>query len=202
MARYLEIAAAYKRNLNWTAIRDIPDVSKGVEKYDLRDLPIKGVNDETFNGVYNEHFIEHLEKDEGIRFFEEMFRILKPGGVLRTVWPPMEFVDFLRSEQDLTNHPFVQHYYPFYIVKHKFAPPGNEHKSLQEQCALGMLWQNGEHKHLWYKDEMMESLKEIGFAKVREYDYQKSQLIEFRNIDTPGAIRAMHSAVVEARKAW
>ena len=32
MARYLEIAAAYKRNLNWTAIRDVPDLEKTIEE--------------------------------------------------------------------------------------------------------------------------------------------------------------------------
>jgi len=201
MATYLEIAAAKKRALNWDAVRDVP--MPGVMVYDMTKLPMKGVMDNTYNGVYNEHFIEHLTKEEGINFLKEMFRVLSPGGVIRTIWPPMDFVeDFLRSDQDHSQHPFVQHYYNFYVVKHKFAPAGNEHKSLQEQCALGMLHQNGEHKHLWYKEELINTMKELGFKNVKEHEYQKSRISDFRNIDTSGQIRAFHSAVVEGSKPW
>lgn len=200
MPKYLEIAASKKRNLNWDAVRDVP-VPGGLV-YDMRKLPMQGVSANTYNGVYNEHFIEHLEKDEGINFFKEMYRVMLPGGTIRTVWPPMEFVNWLKSNEDLTNHWFVRHYYDFYVVRHKFAPKGHEHKSLQLQCAEGFLWQGGEHKHLWYKQEMIDSLKELGYNNVKEFSYQKSQVSDFRNIDTPGDIRAFHSAVIEAQKPW
>lgn len=198
--KLLEIAAAKNRGLNWDSVRDVP--TPGGMVYDMRDLPMKGVDNETYNGVYNEHFIEHLEREEGINFIQEMYRVLKPGGVIRTVWPPMDFVNWLRSDQDLSNHPFVQHYYEFYVVKHKFAPPGNEHKSMQEQCALGLLHQNGEHKYLWGKQELMNVFSEQGFKNIREYEYQRSSFPPFKNIDTPGQIRALHSAVIEATKPW
>ena len=196
----LEVAAAKNRGLNWDSVRDVP--MPGCRVYDMRNLPMKGVNDNTYNGVYNEHFIEHLEREEGINFIQEMYRVLKPGGVIRTIWPPMDFVEWLRSPQDLSNHPFVQHYYEFYVVRHKFPPPGNEHKSKQEQCALGLLHQNGEHKYLWGKQELMNVFSEQGFTNVREYEYQRSGFPSFKNIDTPGQIRALHSAVVEATKPW
>ena len=200
--RFLEIAASRKRGLNWDAVRDVADPANGVEKYDLTKLPMRGVQDETYNGVYSEHFIEHLTKEEGINFFKEMFRIMKPGGVIRSIWPPMEFVEWLRQDDDLDKHPWVQHYYRFYIVKHKFAPKGTEFMRMQDQCAEGIMWQNGEHKHIWRKQELVDSLKEIGYNNVREYKYQQSGLPAFANIDTPGDIRAFHSAVIEASKPW
>ncbi len=200
--RFLEIAASRKRGLNWDAVRDVADPANGVEKYDLTKLPMRGVQDETYNGVYSEHFIEHLTKEEGINFFKEMFRIMKPGGVIRSIWPPMEFVEWLRQDEDLDKHPWVQHYYRFYIVKHKFAPKGTEFMRMQDQCAEGIMWQNGEHKHIWRKKELVDSLKDIGYNNVREYKYQQSGLPAFANIDTPGDIRAFHSAVIEASKPW
>ena len=200
--RFLEIAASRKRDLNWDAVRDVADPANGVEKYDLTKLPMRGVQDETYNGVYSEHFIEHLTKEEGINFFKEMFRIMKPGGVIRSIWPPMEFVEWLRQDDDLDKHPWVQHYYRFYIVKHKFAPKGTEFMRMQDQCAEGIMWQNGEHKHIWRKKELVDSLKDIGYNNVREYKYQQSGLPAFANIDTPGDIRAFHSAVIEASKPW
>ncbi len=43
--RFLEIAAAKQRGLNWDAVRDTP--YPGVMVYDMRDLPMKGVEDQT-----------------------------------------------------------------------------------------------------------------------------------------------------------
>ena len=196
--RFLEIAGSKQRGLNWDAVRDVS--MPGVMVYDMRDLPMKGVLDETYNGVYNEHFIEHLTKDEGINFLKEMLRVMKPGGVIRTIWPPMEFVEWLRQEDDLDNHPWVQHYYQFYVVKHKFAPKGTEWMRIQDQCAEGIMWQNGEHKHIWSKKELIDTMKEIGYYNVKEMKYQQSIQPAFNNIDTPGDVRAFHSAVVEAMK--
>ena len=198
--RYLEIAPNQNRGINWDGVRDVP--APGCMVYDMRKLPMRGVMDNQYNGVYNEHFIEHLEKEEGINFFKEMYRVMKPGGTIRTVWPPMDFVDFLRQDIDLDEHPFVQHYYQFYIVKHKFAPEGTEYLPMQLECAEGLLYQGGEHKHLWYKKEMIETLTELGFKYVKEMPYGKSGMKDFNGIDTPGQIRMLHSAVVEASKPW
>lgn len=204
MARYLEIAAGFKRGLNWDAVRDVADPAKGVEKYDMRDLPMKGVMDNTYDGVYSEHFIEHLEKAEGIAFLMEMKRVLKPGGTIRTVWPPREFVDKLLSDEPLTADEefFCAAYHKFYVVQHKFAPPGYENEPIRVQCAQGLLWQNGEHKYVWSRDELIDTLIKLGFVMIRSHKYQESRVADFKGIDTDGKIRMLHSAVVEAQKPW
>ena len=196
--KYLEFAAKDQRNANWDGIRDVP--MPGCRVYDLTNLPIGGVEDNTYDGIYSDHFIEHLEKYQGEALFEECLRILKPGGVLRTVWPPMEIVKWLQSDKDLSENEFVKHYYQVYILRHKFSPDGYENHRIQEQVAQGLLYQNGEHKYLWGKHEMMQELKSIGFACVEECEYGKSQMAEFNNIDTPCRIRKLHSAVVEVKK--
>ena len=196
--KYLEFAAKGQRNTNWDGIRDVP--MPGCMVYDLTNLPIEGIQDNTYDGIYSEHFIEHLEKDQGKALFKECMRILKPGGVLRTVWPPMEIVEWLQSEKDLSRDEFVKHYYQVYILKHKFSPSGYEKHRIQEQVAQGLLHQKGEHKYLWGKTEMIQELESIGFKFAEEWEYNKSQISEFNNIDTPGRIRMLHSAVVEVKK--
>ena len=94
------------------------------------------------------------------------------------------------------------HYYNFYIVREQFSPPGNTHRSKREQCALGLLYQKCQHLYIWPRTEMMETLKELGYMNVKLYPYQQSGVPGFNNIDTPGQIRALHSAVVEATKPW
>jgi len=199
MARYLEIAAEKPRGLNWTVMNLA--THDGVSKGDATNLPLP-YGDKEFNGVYSEHFIEHMYKYQGINFFNEVKRILQPGGVVRTVWPPYEFVERLVSGEKLNEQEtnFVDHYYNFYVVKEKFSPPGNGHRSKREQCALGLLHQKGQHLHIWSKAEMIDTLKSLGFSDVKEHNYMESRVADFINIDTPGVIRALHSGVVEATK--
>ena len=199
MGQFLEIAADRPRGLNWTVV-NLQDRS-GVDNLDLTNLPTPYM-DNQFDGIYSEHFIEHMYKYQGINFFKEAHRILKSGGTIRTVWPPYEFVKKLAGEERLTpdEHEFVEHYHAFYVVKHKFAPKGNSHRSKREQCALGLLYQNGEHLHIWSIEEMKQALLDAGFRVVKQYKYQESGVVDFKGIDTPGKIRALHSAVLEAKK--
>lgn len=201
MGQFLEIAADRARGLNWTVVnlQDRP----GVDKLDLTNLPTP-YSDNQFDGIYSEHFIEHMYKYQGINFFREALRILKPGGTIRTVWPPYEFVEKLVSGEELSDDEkeFVEHYHAFYVVKHNFAPKGNSHRKKREQCALGLLYQNGEHLYVWSIKEMIETLESIGFTNVREKKYLDSSVPDFKGIDTPGKIRALHSAVIEAKKPW
>ncbi len=201
MAKFLEIAAENPRGLTWEVMNLA--THSGVEKGDATNLPLP-YSDNEFFGVYSEHFIEHIYKYQGINFFKDVMRILKPGGVVRTVWPPYEFVNLLVSGEELTpdQQMFVEHYYNFYIVKEKFSPPGNSHRSKREQCALGLLYQKGQHLYVWSKIEMMNMLKDLGYTNVKLMNYQDSSVADFKNIDTPGQIRALHSAVVEASKPW
>ena len=48
----------------------------------------------------------------------------------------------------------------------------------------------------------METLFELGFRDVKEMPYGQSGVRDFNGIDTPGQIRMLHSAVVEASKPW
>ena len=199
MGQFLEVAAEKTRGLNWTSTNIARH--SGVDKVDWSYLPTQYA-DNSFDGIYNEHFIEHLYKYQGINFLKEAFRILKPGGTIRTVWPPYEFIEWLVRDEDLSQHPFVEHYYRFYILKHKFAPEGTRKRRKQEQVALGLLHQKGQHLYVWPKAELFQVLQDLGFDDVRECEYQKSKVKEFNGIDTPGQIRAMHSAVIEATKPW
>ena len=201
-ARYLEIAAGIKRGPNWDAYRDVSDPDNGVQEYDMRQLPMQGIADDTYDGVYSEHFIEHLHKSEGIAFLKEMHRVLKPGGTIRTVWPAREFIDHLLSDQPLTKdqEDFCKVYYPHYVVRHGFCPQEYRDQSMRVQCAQGLLSQKGEHLYVWSQAEFVQTLMEIGFTLVQSHEYQESRLTDFTGIEEPGKIRQVHSRVVEAQK--
>jgi len=198
--RLLEFAAKGQRSIEWDGIRDTP--MPGCRVHDLRELPIPWIKNETYDGIYSEHFIEHLEKEEGIALIQECMRILKPGGCLRTVWPSLDFVLRLESEEDMSNSDFVNHYHRFYNQVEHFHPKGFTAERKQDYVAAGIRHQKGEHKYLWSIQEMKDELKKLGFGRIKEPQYNWSTFERFKGIDTPGAIRAAHSAVVEAYKPW
>lgn len=207
--KYLEIAGHHKRNKNWDVIRD-RRIDGGI-LHDMTNLPIHSIKDETYDGVYSEHFIEHLTRREGIAFFFEMFRIMKKGATIRTVWPPMDIIDKLNSNQDLEKDDFVVTYHDCFfnndldMLKHPFYKTILDNDTLanlskQKKVALRLLHQEGEHKHLWYIQEMIDCLMDIGFTNVRQMQYDDSTVTEFKYIDYDNVLRAQHSAVVEATK--
>ncbi len=56
--------------------------------FDLRNpLPF---NDNSVDFIYNEHFLEHLNVEEGLRALQDFLRVLKPGGVMRIAMPDLQ----------------------------------------------------------------------------------------------------------------
>jgi predicted SAM-dependent methyltransferase len=45
--------------------------------------------DGTARAINSEHFIEHVDRDAGRRYLREAFRVLRPGGVIRTSTPDL-----------------------------------------------------------------------------------------------------------------
>jgi SAM-dependent methyltransferase len=70
------------------------DVRAREEKLDLicdlsKEFPFK---DNSCEYIYNEHFIEHLDWFSGLKFLKNCYRCLKPGGILRLVFPDFKKV--------------------------------------------------------------------------------------------------------------
>jgi predicted SAM-dependent methyltransferase len=206
--KFLEIAGNFKRNQDWDVIRDIK--VRGGIVHDMTILPIPNIDDNTYDGTFSEHFIEHLTKEHGIAFLKEMYRVLKPGGVIRVIWPSMDFVDYLSSDQNLDDHPFVSEYHRNILMSER--PLSNpyyssilsqvqiQQMSKQRQVALRLLHQEGEHKCVWYKNDLLNQLNELGFKNVSEMPYGKSRLDAFNGIDKKQSMRPYESTVLEAEK--
>ena len=160
--KYLEIAGNFKRNQNWDVIRDMR--VRGGLVHDMTKLPIPWIEDNSYDGTYSEHFVEHLTKEQGIEFFKEMKRILKDGGVIRIVWPSMDFINELNGPGTIRSNQFAEMYNKYIISRENpFRHPYynsvmtfEEINKLpvQKKVSLRLLHQEGEHKHLWYKQEL------------------------------------------------
>jgi predicted SAM-dependent methyltransferase len=78
-------------SINLTGWINIDLDSPGADMHlDLRQpLPFET---STVDYVYAEHFIEHVERHDGVRLLQELLRVLKPGGVIRLVTPDLRFL--------------------------------------------------------------------------------------------------------------
>lgn len=78
---------------------DIADI-EGVDiVHDLTTYPYP-FKDESVDEIFNSHFIEHMTGEEQIRFFEECYRILKPGAKMTCIAP---YYNSMRAWQDPTH---------------------------------------------------------------------------------------------------
>jgi len=67
--------------------------------HDLTEFPYPFKN-ESLDAIYSCHFVEHLDGIERMKFFNECYRILKPGGIMRLLHP---YYKSVRAVQDPTH---------------------------------------------------------------------------------------------------
>ena len=101
-------AAAEEINPDWVSISlwgtpehiEPSKIVEETEDYTLRRLPdydglfihhdvTKGLpfEDNSVEYIFSSHFIEHLHYPQAVEYLRESFRVLKPGGIIRTICP-------------------------------------------------------------------------------------------------------------------
>jgi predicted SAM-dependent methyltransferase len=90
--------------------------------------------DGTVACVYSSHTLEHLSREEGLRFLQECHRVLRPGGLIRIVVPDLafwiseytgarlpadEFVERIGVLYGQSRHPLKTRLLPFIQFPHK-----------------------------------------------------------------------------------
>jgi predicted SAM-dependent methyltransferase len=151
--------------------------SDSIQTYDLKQaLPYK---DSLVDYVYTSHFLEHLELKDSQRLMSEVFRILKPGGIVRVVIPDLalgarQYVAAIEANPDDANaaHEFVDWL--------QLNRPG-----LRDP-------------HLWMYDaaSLSAMLNQVGFSDVVVCEYRKGRVPDCDVLDN----RPEDSLHLEAEK--
>lgn len=101
-SRYLNVGCGAHFHPDWCNI-DLVASRPEVIQHDIRQgLPF---DDNSFDGVYHSHVLEHLTPEQGRKLIQECGRVLIPGGVLRIVVPDLEriaqlYLQMLRKAWD------------------------------------------------------------------------------------------------------
>lgn len=161
----------------------------------LKPLPFR---DSSFQYVFTEHFIEHLTLNEGESFFREAYRVLKPGGVLRTATPDL---DFMHQLMEVTEGKSDGHKRYIDYTVGNFAPE----QPRSPVASMNLLFYGWGHRFIYNAAFMQEILRRIGFATFRVYKSGESDLLDLRNIEqhgksVPPEINLLETFVLEAIK--
>ncbi len=114
--------------------------------------------DSSVDAVFSSHVIEHLPPAIAERMISEAFRVLKVGGVCRTVAPSLDHGLSLYDGTD--PDPMLD-----FIFQSKHSDPKNRHHWMYTGQSLGRL------------------MERVGFAEVEECEYQKGNLPDVEVVD-------------------
>ena len=158
--------------------------------HDLR----KGIPAEAASAdvVYHSHIFEHIPKHYALSFLEEIYRVLKPGGIQRIVIPDMEIlcneliehIKFCDTQNDLTNEELAKHdnYIDNIIgqcLQEESTGTGRQSKFRRtvENMVFGNAKKRG-HTHLWMYDRINLELllRRAGFVNIKKFAYNESDI--------------------------
>jgi len=101
--------------------------------------------DESFEIVYSEHMFEHILPMDGSSFIREMYRVLKPGGVLRVTTPDLE--KYLMGYVNRKTDPFLQQHAARFPPMGKLGPP------YTAATVVNNIFRNYEHRWVYDFEE-------------------------------------------------
>jgi SAM-dependent methyltransferase len=101
------------RNLDFYTDAYASDVRSNMDiEMDLSKMERWPIPDNSIEAIFTSHTIEHLRDDHDQHIFEESFRVLKPGGVIRVTCPDIEL--YFRAMRHGDRH-FFLNYAPTWI---------------------------------------------------------------------------------------
>src|SRR5207247_1653378 len=126
--------------------------------YATRRFPFK---DNTFDYVFSEHMIEHIEYQSALVMLRECFRVLKPGGKIRMSTPDLKVLVGLFSDEKTA----AQNFYVDWMTR-RFLPDATYCK---EVFLINNAFRAWGHEFLYDREAIEITMKKVGFKDVRYY---------------------------------
>lgn len=113
-------------------------------------------NDNIYTACLCEHMIEHVPKPSGRRFVEEIFRVLRPGGLLRVVTPDLSAMSRIVLEPEARES-----------AEYLAAIQNPETSDLSACDAVNDIFYSHGHRYIYTIVEMSALLEEAGFTDLQ-----------------------------------
>ena len=156
----------------------------------IKGLPVA---DESCDGVYCSHTLEHLSLEDFRVSLRNSYKILKKDGIFRCVvpdlaWAARKYVAALDAKNPQASLDFLGE-------DTLLGAPHRPKGFLQKLSALF-----GNHHHLWMWDSvsMKEELRKAGFREIRDCKFNDSTDEMFKYVENPE--RFVNAVAIECRK--
>ena len=175
---------------------DSEPLSESVIRVDARArLPF---DDSTFDYVFSEHMIEHIEYPEGRAMLRECFRVLRPGGWLRIATPDLRFLIELYAPQKND----LQRRYIAWATRTFISDIGKE----EDVFVINNFFRAWGHQFIYDFKALSGVMTEVGFERVQARKVAESDDPELRGLESHGAsipeeFNRLETLVVEGMKA-
>ncbi len=155
----------------------------------IKGLPL--AND-TCDGLYCSHTLEHLSLDDFRSALRNSYRILKPGGIFRCVVPDLEsaartYITALESGNHSASIDFID----TTLLGVKSRPAGI-------RSHLNSLFGNSHHLWMWDTKSLAKELWKAGFTTIRECRFNDCEDEMFKLVEAEDRFQA--AAAMECRK--
>lgn len=121
---------------------------------------------DSVDGVFSEHFVEHIDLATGTHFFKECFRVLKKGSVLRVVCPNLDYI--LEGVDNAKLH----------ILKEMFISVGDFNRMPDEISSaeiINWIFYGHGHKFIYNQESLTQLLTSVGFSLVYLSEFGESK---------------------------
>ena len=155
----------------------------------IKGLPVK---DNSCDGLYSSHTLEHLALNDFRVALKNAYRILKEGGVFRCVVPDLEwiartYVESLDSGNDEASLNFIN-----------TTLMGIKERPRSMEGFLSSFFGNSHHLWMWDSKSLSRELENVGFIEIRECKFNDSNDQMFKLVEDEG--RFTNACSIECKK--
>ncbi len=140
-----------------------------------RGLP--GIKENSCDGVYSSHVLEHLPLDDFRRALQNTYKILKKGGKFRLIFPDLEVLvrDYIKEFDDGDSNASVK-FIQRTVMGRETRPRGIKAVGRHIFGYLQHLW-------LWDRLSTEAELRKVGFTQIRPCDFNDSEDDMFKLVE-------------------
>jgi len=159
-----------------------------------RPLPF---DDCSFDCVFSEHLIEHLEHHQGALMLRECFRVLRPGGRIRIATPDLRFlIELYNPEKSELQVRYVS------WAARELAP---DVRAAQEVFVINNFFRAWGHQFIYDREALQEAMRGAGFTgmgpcRVGESGDRNLRGLEAHGRQIPEEFNELETLVLEGTK--
>lgn len=155
---------------------------------------------DTFDYVFSEHMIEHVDYHQGLSMLSECFRVLKPGGRIRISTPDFQFLIDLYTE----SHSPVQERFLDWMGGWMNERKAGSVPDANPIFVINNFVRDWGHQFIYDEAALRCSLEKVGFADITRHRIMESDEEALRNLENekrcPDGILQLETMTLEATK--